>query len=209
MYRGKISYTLPFLFFPILITLVLSLDNLLSESTMIAWLVSTWILFLAFISIPAFFRLKVGESEISIDFMGFNLHKIDSLHIQKINYGGMQLWGSLYGRGPIHGKGLAVLMTTRDGSTKIVGISEKMYGKEAIAHIQKVVWPINVENKDNKQESLDDKKGNCKQCGHPLNPHILIAIDKDDLTKGGIIKCPVLECTCHSTWDFTSSKPQS
>jgi hypothetical protein len=35
----------------------------------------------------------------------------------------------------------------------------------------------------------DDKNGNCKICGHPFNPHAVIAYDGNDLSKGG--KCAV------------------
>ena len=49
---------------------------------------------------------------------------------------------------------------------------------------------------------LDDENGLCKQCGHPFDPHTIIAFDRDDLTKGGIMKCPVENCTCYTTLSF-------
>jgi len=50
--------------------------------------------------------------------------------------------------------------------------------------------------------TLDDEHGMCKQCGHPFNPHLVIAYDRDDLYRGGIIRCPVPDCKCFHTWDF-------
>ena len=34
-------------------------------------------------------------------------------------------------------------------------------------------------------ETLDDEDGNCKQCGHPFEPHIIAAYDIGDFSKGG------------------------
>ena len=50
--------------------------------------------------------------------------------------------------------------------------------------------------------SMDDEKGNCKQCGHPFDPHLVIAWDREHPEKWGIIKCSVAHCPCHSIWDF-------
>jgi hypothetical protein len=50
--------------------------------------------------------------------------------------------------------------------------------------------------------ALDDAEGNCRQCGHPFNPHDVIAYDMNDLSKGGELRCPVAECTCFHTLDF-------
>jgi hypothetical protein len=49
---------------------------------------------------------------------------------------------------------------------------------------------------------LGDENGFCKQCGHPFDPHVVIAFDRDDLSKGGIIKCPVENCNCCTTLSF-------
>ncbi len=50
--------------------------------------------------------------------------------------------------------------------------------------------------------SLDDADGNCKQCGHPFNPHIVLAYDTSDFSKGGEIRCPVAGCNCLHSLDF-------
>jgi hypothetical protein len=54
--------------------------------------------------------------------------------------------------------------------------------------------------------AMDDEKGNCKQCGHPFNPHTIIAYDVEDFSKGGEMTCPVDGCSCYSTisFDFSS-----
>lgn len=49
---------------------------------------------------------------------------------------------------------------------------------------------------------LDDADGNCKQCRHAFNPHIVVAYDTNDLSKGGEIRCPEAGCSCFHSLDF-------
>jgi len=44
------------------------------------------------------------------------------------------------------------------------------------------------------KKRLDDEAGKCKQCGHPFHPHIIVAYDTDDFSKGGEIRCPIDGC---------------
>ena len=39
----------------------------------------------------------------------------------------------------------------------------------------------------------------CRQCGHPFDPHAVIATT-GEASDGGIILCPVLGCECYATW---------
>lgn len=39
----------------------------------------------------------------------------------------------------------------------------------------------------------------CKQCSHPFDLHAMVSPDHNPMN-GGIILCPVLGCTCYSTW---------
>jgi hypothetical protein len=50
--------------------------------------------------------------------------------------------------------------------------------------------------------SLDDANGNCRQCGHPFNPHIVVAYDVKDFSKGAELRCPLVGCNCFHTLDF-------
>jgi hypothetical protein len=50
--------------------------------------------------------------------------------------------------------------------------------------------------------SCDDERGNCKLCGHPFDPHLIIAYDVNDLTKGGEMRCQVPDCSCRQTLSF-------
>jgi hypothetical protein len=50
--------------------------------------------------------------------------------------------------------------------------------------------------------TLDDENGNCRQCGHPFNPHIIPAYDVEDFAKGGEMTCPVEGCKCFSSISF-------
>jgi hypothetical protein len=53
--------------------------------------------------------------------------------------------------------------------------------------------------------ACDDEQGNCKRCGHHLNPHLIIAYDGNDLTKGGEMRCQVPDCACFQTLSFDLS----
>lgn len=65
----------------------------------------------------------------------------------------------------------------------------------------------NLVNKHNPNDP-DDENGNCKICDHPFNPHLVIAYDGNDLTKGGEIRCQVADCDCFRTLSFDlSDKP--
>jgi hypothetical protein len=55
---------------------------------------------------------------------------------------------------------------------------------------------------EQEKPSLDDADGNCRQCGHPFNAHIVVAYDMKDFSKGGDLRCPVAECSCLHTLDF-------
>jgi hypothetical protein len=50
--------------------------------------------------------------------------------------------------------------------------------------------------------SLDDADGNCRRCGHLFNSHLVVAYDMSDLSKGGELRCPVVECNCFHNLDF-------
>jgi hypothetical protein len=51
-------------------------------------------------------------------------------------------------------------------------------------------------------DPMDDDFGNCKRCGHPFDPHVIIAHDVKDFSKGGEMRCPVEGCTCVFTMGF-------
>jgi hypothetical protein len=51
-------------------------------------------------------------------------------------------------------------------------------------------------------DACDDANGDCKICGHPFNPHAIIAYDGNDLSKGGEMRCPVKDCDCFRTLSF-------
>jgi hypothetical protein len=56
-------------------------------------------------------------------------------------------------------------------------------------------------NKPN-QDACDDENGNCKVCGHPFDPHVIVAHDRNDLSKGGEMRCQVEDCDCFRTLSF-------
>ena len=133
-YRGKISYFLIILFFPLLFTIAIILDGEASP-----YLFLIWIPFLLLILIPLGYKLEVGDNFIRNSFLGFSTMKLSSGDVQSINYGGIGLWGGVYpSRSITHGKGLAILASV-NGISKTYGLSEKLYGKEAIEHVKRVL----------------------------------------------------------------------
>jgi hypothetical protein len=55
---------------------------------------------------------------------------------------------------------------------------------------------------DQEKLGLDDADGNCRQCGHPFAPHLIVAYDVNDFSKGGELRCSVAGCDCFRTLDF-------
>jgi len=55
---------------------------------------------------------------------------------------------------------------------------------------------------DHDPSACDDENGNCKICGHPFNPHVVTAYDRNDLSKGGEMRCQVKDCDCFRTLSF-------
>jgi hypothetical protein len=45
---------------------------------------------------------------------------------------------------------------------------------------------------------VDDDKV-CEQCGHPFDPHALIATTGEP-RDGGVMLCPIPGCECYATW---------
>jgi hypothetical protein len=58
---------------------------------------------------------------------------------------------------------------------------------------------------EHNRDACDDENGNCRVCGHPFNPHTVIAYDVNDLAKGGEMRCPVEGCDCFQTLSFDLS----
>ena len=48
-------------------------------------------------------------------------------------------------------------------------------------------------------QTFDDGGGICRRCGHPFDPHVVIAYDVKDFSNGGEMRCPVEGCDCYST----------
>ena len=68
-------------------------------------------------------------------------------------------------------------------------------GKDQDQSMQKLEEPA-------PNSSMADENGNCKRCGHPFDPHIVIAYDTKDFSKGGEMRCPVKDCSCFHTVSF-------
>lgn len=134
IYRGKISYFLPILFLPFLFMLATILDG---ERSLFLFLI--WIPFLVLILIPLGYKLEVGDNSTRESFLGFSTMKLYSKDVQSINYGKIGIWGAINPSKPLtHGKGLAILASPK-GVSKTYGLSEKLYGKEAVEYVKQAL----------------------------------------------------------------------
>lgn len=56
------------------------------------------------------------------------------------------------------------------------------------------------------EEVVDPPNDDCKICGHPFNPHALVATLHSP-EHGGLIFCPEKDCMCESTWSLQDHEP--
>ena len=57
-------------------------------------------------------------------------------------------------------------------------------------------------------DRLDDENGNCKRCGHPFNPHVIVAYGASGFADGGEMRCPVENCDCFFIVSFDMKDEQ-
>lgn len=141
IYRGKVSYLLLVLLIPIFLTFGLIVDNDFNNASSTTFLALFWGLFLVPVFLPLAYKLEVGNNFVKKSFLGFNTMNVSSKNVESSNYGGIGLWDTVYSSGRndiVHGKGLAILAHV-DGARKTYGISEKLYGEEAIRHVREIL----------------------------------------------------------------------
>jgi len=139
VYQGKISYLLPILFFPSFFTIAVILDAYFFKQLFSVSILLIWVPFILLMFVPLVYKLEIGSNYVKNTFLGFTIMKLSFENIESVTYGNVYMWGGLYNnRGFIYGKGLAVL-TYINGTRKVYGISEKLYGKKAINNIKYVL----------------------------------------------------------------------
>lgn len=135
IYRGKISYLLPFSFFPVLITIATYGDAGFDLKSGDLWLipVMSWIFFVIFLFIPKLFKLEISDRYVQKITCGIRTANMLPDTIEAVSYGKIGLWNVVTGaRGPtIYGNGL-IILANMSGVRKVIGISEKLYGQDAI-----------------------------------------------------------------------------
>lgn len=57
-------------------------------------------------------------------------------------------------------------------------------------------------------ESANGEPELCTKCGHPFDPHLLVAT-RVDPAEGGIMICDEDGCTCLSTWALGDAPPRA
>jgi hypothetical protein len=62
---------------------------------------------------------------------------------------------------------------------------------------------------EQEKPSLDDTDGNCKQCGHPFNAHIVVAYDIKDFSKGAIFGALWRNAVASTPWILTLRPPRN
>lgn len=144
-YRGKIYYMLPIIIIPILLTIGMLLEKDLNDSSLVLVLILFWVIFLIPVFLPLAFKLEIGDSLVKKITFGFTTMELSAKDVESVTYGGMALWNDIYpSKTSINGKGLAIL-ANNNGEEKVYGISERLYGKEAIQQV-KVILCINNKN---------------------------------------------------------------
>ncbi len=81
---------------------------------------------------PLALRLEVGKDYVKSYFLGFCVADLRSSNIQVVVY------GNLFRGGLGYGKGLNI-RALKNGRSKAYSVGEKLYGKEAIGHIRRVL----------------------------------------------------------------------
>lgn len=99
-------------------------------------LIGFWALSVVLVLIPFGSKLEIGINYIKNYFLGFCTSTIKQENVVAMNY------GNLFRGGLGYGKGLNIRV--QKGFSKHYSIGEKLWGKEVIAHAQRV-----LENKEN------------------------------------------------------------
>lgn len=131
IYKANKFYGLPALVIPLLLIIPLINSDVSSMGRITGFglfmLITCAILFLPFVV-----KLEVGDGYIKSYLFGFLTLVILSKDVLSIKY------GNLFRGGLGHGKGLNILFL-KDGKNRSTSLGEKLWGKEAIAHIRRVL----------------------------------------------------------------------
>lgn len=135
-YKIKSKYILSnsiYFIFPLLMTFAVVSDSDGIQVNEWIGISSFWFIGILVMVVFLFSKIEVGEDYIHPYFFGFSKRKIYRKDIEVIEY------GNLFRGGLGVGKGLKMWIKKSDNSLTYRSIGEKAYGKEAIAHIRKVL----------------------------------------------------------------------
>ncbi|MGC2298541.1 MAG: hypothetical protein WA476_07035 [Acidobacteriaceae bacterium] len=59
---------------------------------------------------------------------------------------------------------------------------------------------------EQEKSTMDDADGNCRQCGHPFNPHIVVACDVSDFQKEARYAALWRDAAASTAWTLISRK---
>ncbi len=134
-YKGKFSYVLPYLFFPLVLTWVFIAEQI--PLTFIGYLGFFWAIFIGWGLSLRLSKIEVEDVVVRMKFCDVVMQELKREDVQKIEYGGVAPGGGIYsGRAVVYGKGTAILCVKK-GEPLVLGISEKLYGRDAIEAVKK------------------------------------------------------------------------
>jgi hypothetical protein len=113
------------------LTLPLIVEGAPLEMKKLMALAGFWAMGIVLTILPLLWKLEVGQDYVKTYFLGFCVMNVRSSDVQVLVYGNLFVGG-------LGGKGLTFRALTR-GRSKAYSIGEAFYGKEAIAHVRRVL----------------------------------------------------------------------
>jgi len=120
------------LIFPIILTVLSFSGGGEVPVNEIKGLIGFWALFIVLVIFPLAGKIEVGDNFIQHYFFGFSKRKIFNHEVNSIQYQNVLFGGLGFGKG-------LKFYVKRGKKGFLHSIPEKMYGKEAIEHIQRVL----------------------------------------------------------------------
>ena len=131
-YRGSLFYGMPILIFPTLLTLLAFNSDIPIDTGKLIGIIGFWLIGLLLTLIPVIGYIKVNKNYVENYFLSFRIWKITPSDVQRLEY------GNLFRGGLGYGKGLTLTVRV-NGKKKKFNIGEKIYGKDAVEDIRKVL----------------------------------------------------------------------
>ena len=134
VYKANRFYNLIILVFPFLLTLPLFIANNSPTKNKLIGLAGFWLIGIILAFAPFFMKLEVTEGAVRSFFLGFCTKELKASDIKSLTYSNLFVGGLGFGKG-------LIIRAAYKGVVKRFSIGERLYGKEAIEHIRRVLRP--------------------------------------------------------------------